>query len=159
MSENNNESMYSKIEDSISTALSGDTLKSALDFAGYLKANELTVNGAEISYKGNAVCYMHLDGGKDYPSPWTIWTQGDYSLEHEDMPIDEHMKEIAWANINVCGSCGSDCSPGALKVIFGKEFENVCSADMAFYIPDAETLECVKKLLDMRKNDIIKSLA
>ena len=139
-----------KLENMINAVLSGDLQKNALDFAQYLRDNEMTVAGAEISYNGKVVCYMHLDGNKDYPGPWTIWTEGDYSSEHKDIPMDERMKEIAWANVNTCGSCGGDCSPGKRKMIFGKEFDKVCNADMAFYKPDAETLECVKKLLKMR---------
>ena len=156
MSEKNNEITYFKTEETINAVLTDGTLKCALDFVEYLKANELTVNGAEISYNGNAACYMHLDGNKDYPSPWTIWTVGDYSSEHADIPMDERMKEIAWANINICGDCGAGCSPGKHKIIFGKGFDKVCNSDMAFYMPDVETLECVKKLLKMRKNNIIK---
>jgi len=62
------------------------------------------------------------------------------------------LKEIAWSHINFCGSCGGDCSPGKPKNVFGKEFNNVCNAVMAFYAPNAETLEYVKELLLIRKN-------
>ena len=144
-----------RIEDTINNVLSGDTLKNALDFAKYLRANELTVNGAEISYKGEAVCYIHLDAGQEYPSPWTIWSEGDYSCEHKDVQVDDHIKEIAWKHINTCDDCGAGCNPGKRKSIFGKEFDNVCNADMAFYIPNAETLECVKKIIEMRKHAIL----
>jgi hypothetical protein len=36
--------------------------------------------------------------------------------------------------------------------IFGKDFENVCGAILAFTNPDFETLKCVKKLMEMRKH-------
>jgi len=132
--------------------LSGDTLKNALDFAVYLKENGMIAGGdhGEVSHQSKCVCYMHLDGAAEAPGPWTIWTEGDYSGEHED----ERMKEIAWAHVNFCGSCGGDCKPGMRKIIFGREFNNVCHAVMAFRDPDAEALECIKKLLEMRKNDI-----
>jgi hypothetical protein len=156
MSENNNENACPKIEDLINDVLSGNTLKNALDFAAFLRVNEMIAGGdhGEVSYKGKCVCYMYLDGNAQMPGPWTIWTEGDYSNEHKDVPMDEHMKEIAWANVNICGSCGGNCSPGKRKVILGKEFDNVCNADMAFTNPDAKTLECVKKLLKMRKRNI-----
>ncbi|MCL2361674.1 MAG: hypothetical protein FWC73_07675 [Defluviitaleaceae bacterium] len=139
------------IEATMNEALSGDNLKNALDFAKYLKAKGMDVNGAEVSYNGKTVCYMHMDGGNDYPSPWTIWSgECNYTRENENIPLDASMKEIAWANVNICGKCGGGCAPGTTKTIFGKEFENVCSSDMAFYQPNSETLEVVKKLLEMK---------
>ena len=136
--------------------LTGDTLQNALDFAAFLKANEMIAGGphGEINYRGECLCYMHLDGAAQAPGPWTIWTEGDYSSECADVPMGEAMKQIAWAHVNPCASCGGSCSPGTRKTVFGKEFDNVCSATMAFYIPDAEALECVKKLLLMRKHAI-----
>jgi len=142
------------VKDKMNEVLSGEVLKSALDFAAYLEANEMDVIGAEVSYKGKAVCYMYLGNGEIYPSPWTIWTEGDYSNESETIPMNEQMKEIAWANINRCDDCGAGCTPGKYKLIFGKEFDHMCNADMAFYMPVAETLECLKKLLEMRKHYI-----
>lgn len=137
------------IKDAFKAVLSGDALKNALDFADFLEANEMEVDGAQVSRKSKVMCYMHLEGGENYPAPWTIWTEGDYSGEHCD--ITPGMKEIAWANVNLCSDCGGSCTPGTRKSIFGKEFDGVCSADMAFYIPGGEALECVKKLLEIRK--------
>jgi len=145
-----------KLEDRIKDILTGETQKNALDFAAYLKANEMDGEGphGEVSCKGKCVCYVHMDGNPEKPGPWTIWPEGDFSGEHKDVPMNERMKEIAWANVNFCGNCGGGCSPGSQKVIFGKAFDHVCSAPMAFCDPDAKTLECVKKLLDMRKCDV-----
>ena len=145
---------FKMLEKTINGVLNGDVLKSVLNFAEYLEANEMVINGAEISYKGEAVCYMHLDDAKEYPSPWTIWTEGDYSSESDFVQLSDQMKETAWEHINNCGDCGASCNPGQNKVIFGKAFEAVCNADMAFYMPDAQTLECVKKLLEMRRYEI-----
>jgi len=143
-----------KIEVVINDVLKGDAQKNALDFAQYLKSNEMVANGAEVSNNGTPVCYIHIDGSDEKPGPWTIWTEGDYTQEHKDVLLDEHMKKIAWANVNICGDCGAGCGPEKRKVIFGKEFDNVCNAIMAFNNPNAETLECVKKLIEMRKNII-----
>ena len=153
MSESVEKDKYSDFEGFVNDVLSGETLKTALDFMVFLKENEMVAGGehGEISYKNKCVCYMHLDGVEQAPGPWTIWTEGDYSNEHDGFPIDDCIKEIAWAHVNHCAKCGGSCSPGTNKIIFGKEFTNVCSADMAFHNPDIATLECVKKLLEMRK--------
>ena len=112
--------------------------KYAQDFA----ANE---NG-EVTRNGKVIAYTHThDCGT-----WTIWPQGDFSTAPTG--FDPAMVEIAWVNVNVCGDCGSGCVPGSRQTVFGKEFDNLCAgAVLAFSNPDAEALECVKKLLEGAK--------
>jgi len=144
-----------RIEDAFNEYFTGDTLKNALDFAEFLRANEMVYNGDyEIHYKGKLACYIDTPNDKSYM--WRIWTVGDYSNEYDEFPIDERTKEIAWANVVYCGNCDDvDCDPGKTEIIFGKEFVNVCrGADnlaMRYKNPNAETLECMKKMVDMRK--------
>ena len=85
---------------------------------------------------------------------------GDYSNEYEGFLIDECTKEIAWSNVVKCGNCDDvNCDPGKTEVIFGKEFTNVCNGvdnlAMRFTNPDAESLECAKKMVDMRKYAVV----
>ena len=148
-----------KIEDIFNEVLTGDVLKNALDFMGFLSANGIIQTGQHaMHYKGECVCYIDT---RSESSSWIIWTEGDYSREYDTFPIEEHTKEIAWANVMKCGNCdGVNCSPGKTKIIFGKEFANICNADnvnmtFKFTNPVAETLECVKKLVLMRKNIIV----
>ncbi len=144
-----------RIEDAFNEYFTGDTLKNALDFAEFLRANEMVYNGDyEIHYKSKLACY--IDTPNDKSHMWRVWTVGDYSNEYEGFPIDERTKEIAWANVVYCGNCDDvDCDPGKTEIIFGKEFVNVCrGADnlaMRYKNPNAETLECMKKMVDMRK--------
>ena len=144
-----------RIEDTFYEYFTDDILKNALDFAEFLRVNEMIYNGEyEIHYKGNLACYINTPNDKE--RTWGVWTVGDYSNEYEGFPIDERTKEIAWANVVKCGNC-EDCNrdPGKTEVIFGKEFVNVCngtdSLAMRFVNPDAEAVECVKKMVDMRK--------
>ena len=141
------------LESTIKSTLTGDLQTTALNFASFLSENNLTFKDGAVRHQDKVICYMHLDNGEEMPSPWTIWTEGDYSSEPASAPLTQHTKETAQANVNICASCGGSCNPGQQKVIFGKTFENVCSADMAFYRPSAETLECIKHLLLMRKNN------
>ena len=156
MSEINIGNMFSKLENMINDALMGDTLKNALDFAEYLRQNGMIYTGThcEISYKNQCACYIYIDVASQAHGPWTIWTEGEYCGENDLVPIGEHMKEIAWANISTCLNCGNSCSPGNHKMIFGKDFSNVCNAVLRFRNPDAVTLECVKKLVEIRRHVI-----
>ena len=149
-----------KIENVFNETLSGDILKNALDFAKFLVANGIIqADQHAMHYKDECVCYVDT---RNESSSWIVWTEGDYSSERETFPIDERTKEIAWANVMRCGNCESvECSPGKTKIIFGKEFANICNADnvnmtFMFTNPDAETLECMKKLVLMRKTIIAK---
>jgi len=142
-----------RIEEAFNAFLAGDALKNALDFAELVRANEMVYDGEyEIHYKGKLVCYIETP--TELHRRWSVWTVGDYSAEHEGVPIDERTKEIAWSNIVICGNC-ADCDrdPGKTEVIFGKEFTNVCNGTsnlaMRFTDPDAEALECVKKMIEM----------
>jgi len=145
-----------KIEVVINEVLKGDTKKNALDFVAYLNDSEMIVgeNHSEVSYKDECICYMHIDGSDQVPGPWTIWSDDNAIYEHGDALLDDHTMEIAWAHANTCGSCGGGCSPGKRKTIFDKEFDNICSSTFMFTNPDAETLECVKMLLAMRKKAV-----
>ena len=144
-----------RIEDAFNAFFTGDSLRNALDFAEYIKANGMTYDGEyEIHYNGKLACYINTPS--DESQMWSIWTVGDYSKAYEEYPIDERAKAIAWANVVHCGNCdGTDCDPGKTETIFGKEFANVCrgadSIAMRFINPDAEALECAKIMVGMRK--------
>lgn len=162
-----------RIEDVINDILKGDTKKNALDFAAYLRKKEIPLeeseNYWEVKYKDKCVCFILIINSDDAPGPWTIWSdqepgtwskwssEGEIS-EYEDFSVDKHTKEIAWANINFCANCGNGCNPGRSKTILGKRFNNVCSSAMAFTNPDADALECAKKMVDIRINDILNNI-
>ena len=147
------------VKDEINEFLKGELLKNALDFMAFLKENEMIAGGhhGEVSYKNNSMCFIHIGSGAERPNPWTIYIEGDYNAIYGDTSIDERLKEIAWANVHFCGSCGGGC-PEKTVSLFGKEFNNVCNAELAFYKPDTEALECVKKLLVMRKREILEKI-
>jgi hypothetical protein len=140
-------------EDFIKKILKGNTQKNALDFAAFLKANDITTgeNHSTLIYNGNVLAWMHMDGQQELPGPWTIWPDLTGTVP-EGFIFDDAMKEIAWQNVNICAKCGGDCAPGSSKSIFGKDFMNVCGAILAFTDPGSITLECVKRLMEMRKH-------
>ena len=144
-----------RIEDAFNGYFTGETLKNALDFAEFIKANEMIYDAEyEIHYKDKLACYIDIPSDKS--QTWRVWTVGDFSREYEGFPIDEHTKEIAWANVVYCGNCDDvDCDPGKIEIIFGKKFDSVCRGTdnlaMRFSNPDAKALECAKKMIAMRK--------
>lgn len=161
-----------RIEDVIGGVLKGESQKNALDFVAYLRMNGIPLEEAEnyweVKYNNETVCFVWVDGSDEVPGPWTIWSaqvpgawatwsDGEHKGEYVPFPIDEHIREIAWANVNVCGNCGGCNNPsGMRKTVLGREFDNLCNSTMAFTNPDIEALNCAKKMIDIRKSEILK---
>jgi hypothetical protein len=152
------------IEDKINNTLDGDAQKNALDFTAFLRANDITPelhesgDGWSIEYTGESIGFIIVNGVEQIPGPWTIWFN---SCEFGDGPVDNDVKEAAWAHASICGnfsSGGKDCGcgdqPGFRRTIFGRVFENRCHSPLMFTNPDAKTLESVKKLMLMLKQTI-----
>jgi hypothetical protein len=156
-----------KIEYFINDVLIGDTQKNALEFVAYLRKNEMLFEREKgywedkfywgIKYKDNFVCFILIGSeNKTEPNNWTIWSDDSGSNLIGDCQLDEYIKEILWENVDICGNCGGCDKPGGShKTIFGKEFNNVCRTAMSFTNPDVATLECMKKMVEIRKNDIL----
>jgi len=139
-------------EETIKETLKGETQKNALNFAAFMAAHGITTgeNHGTIVYNGTILAWMHMGGEAELPGPWTVWPDLIGTVP-DGFDFDDAMKEIAWKNINICASCGGDCAPGNSKKIFGKDFENVCGAILAFTDPDAETLTCLMRLIELVK--------
>ena len=147
-----------RIENKMKDVLNGDTLKHALDFAAFLRANELSPeshdSGHGWSIKG--IGFIMVNGAVEEPGPWTIWFD---SCDFGDSgPVGDDLKETAWAHASICGhfssggkNCGCGDQPGFHRTIFEKQFENRCHSPLMFTDPDAKTLKNVQKLLLMLK--------
>ena len=146
-----------RIEDVISKTLTGDSQMNALDFISHLRAieqagkisismnNEKDESGWNVSGAG----FICITGSDEFPGPWGMFVGTDNIIEHSDFPVDEHIKEIAWANVAPCGKCNNDCTGGSIRrTIFGKDFENVCN--LIFVNPDSKTVDCMKKIIDIK---------
>jgi len=158
------------IENSIADVLTGDAQHNALEFIAYLRASEMLFERGKgywenklywmIKYKDEYVCFILVGAEeKPGPDPWTIWSDDSGSNCFEDFPLDEHLKEVAWKNVDICGNCGGCGNPeGKRKTIFGKEFINVCRTTLRFTNPDTGELKFMKKMVEIRKNDILGNI-
>jgi len=160
-----------RIEDFIGEILTGDEQKNALEFIAYLRVSEMEFERGGgywkgklywyIKFKDEYVCYILIGSEeKPGPGPWVVWSDDSGSNCFADFPLDEHMKEIAWRNIDFCkdpvncGACKKRGYTNKTKTLFGKEFNNVCLTTFRFTDPDVEDLEFMKKMVGIRKNDI-----
>jgi hypothetical protein len=138
--------------------------KIALDFVEYLKDSEMEFvkdNGYWkdkiyylIKFNTECVCYIAIKDPDEKDNHWTIWSDDMGSNWHEDVPLEKRIKETAWKHIDFCGNCGS-CGGGRRKVIFGKEFDNVCVCTFRIDNPDSDALLFMKMMVQIRKNEIL----
>ena len=146
------------LEDHVNNSkLSGDALKNALDFIAYMRANEMPPDPNDYNwfkYLNQNVCVIMLD----FPAAgsWEIfWSDCDvYCNGVEHSQVDEQLKKFAQAHPNPCSMEHKKCLKGRRKMIFDKEFDCLCTSTMAFENPNAEALDFIKKLAEMRKQDI-----
>lgn len=160
-----------RLEDVIRGVLTGDAQGRALDFVAHLRASGIPIEESEtywdVQLDGRSVCFLWVDGQAQAPGPWTIWSDqepgtwvrwsdGGDADEGVEPSEDARTREIAWANLNRCASCGGDCSPGKRKMVLGRPFDNLCSSALAFADPDADAVACAKRMVDARRQDILR---
>ncbi|MDR0326498.1 MAG: hypothetical protein LBI19_10465 [Oscillospiraceae bacterium] len=161
-----------RIEDIIGEVLMGDAQRNAFEFVAYLKASEMQFEREKgywedkfywtVCYKGEIVCTVLIGTTEHSAEPWVVWSDSSGSKWYENSPLPEHLKEIAWENVDICGGgdvCGGYCGNprGICKKIFGRDFNNVCLTVFKFDNPNASAVECLKNMADIRKNDILSN--
>jgi len=147
-----------KIEDIIKNNLNGDEQKNALSFVEYLRDKKLNpqwsaANAWKVTYKSFTVCFIRLHGCADYHNlDKGTWHILPFIGDYEKNVLSDNDKDIVWENKKKCKVCGQ-C---ALKLskIFGREFVNACEGSILFINPDCKAIECAKKLVILRVDDI-----
>jgi len=141
------------IDKKINALLAGETQQNALDFSAFLHTNRIPSKLYVLTIVG--------DGG-DFPHirPWVVFFNFcDFGSD----TADAELVEFAHTHAHCCdyfitegGRCGCGNQPGFPQTIFGKDFKNICRCPMQFINPDAETLENMKKLLLILKENTVK---
>jgi len=148
-----------KIEDDLAATLTGDRLKNAQQFIAFMKENGMTLHqehSTAFEYNGEWVCIIITMPIGGEPG-WVIF-DNPLTSKFDDFPVDEHLKGFAWEHVNICTTCGgsSGCGsqPGRDKIIFGKEFNNVCTSEVAFWNPDGDALSKIMQMISIWKKSV-----
>lgn len=136
----------------------------ALDFVNHLNKREMEFIKDNvywknkiyylIKYKNEYVCFIAVKDPDEPDNAWTVWSEDMDSDFLGNYPADKSLKEVAWEHVDKCGNCGS-CSGGRQKNIFGKIFDNVCGCTFRFDNPTFDDLSALKKIVEIRKTEII----
>ncbi|MBQ6814018.1 MAG: heterocycloanthracin/sonorensin family bacteriocin [Lachnospiraceae bacterium] len=152
------------IKEYICRELSLEEQKIALDFVEYLESKKVKFvkdNGYWkdkiyylISYNDKGVCYIAIKDPEEEQNHWTVWSDDMGSKWLEENQSDTQILEVAWRHIGHCGRCGS-CAGGRSKIIFGKNFDDVCGCTFRIDNPSNKDLSFMKKMVDIRMREIL----
>ncbi len=152
------------IEEYIAMELSSEEQKVAKDFICYMKEKNLAFYKDNCAYWKNkiyywvkcgdeCVCFISIKNPDEKNNHWTIWSADMGSNWLEDAIEDGETKELAWKYVDHCGHCGS-CGGGRYKVIFGREFDDVCGCTFRIDNPKQEDLKFLKTMVEIRLKEI-----
>lgn len=154
--------MVNAIETYIEDNLCGKDSEIALKFVSFLKENNCEIIKDNDYWKdkiyyiikshGKCVCFIAIKDPDEKNNRWTVWSDDIDSAMLDSSVVDNELKEIAWNHIDHCGSCGS-CGGGRHKIIFGKDFNNVCGCTFRFDNPNSYDLKFLCKMVDLMINN------
>jgi len=146
-----------KIEDTISDLFDGEMEEKLLNFITYLRENKMNPSRSsavsyKISCKGFVVGYIRVNKNEG-----TVQMTPFLDV-YDGASLSDELKEIVWAKKRIGRPCGEGCHKCShmLDSIFEKAYSDACGQSVSFINPSASELECIKKLLILRR-DTIKS--
>ena len=151
--------------------LTDDEMKNnVLNLIEYCKTNKFSLawgatNKWFIRFKNKTIGTIRLGGmqvGRKYldENTWEVSASMDInSAIYKEYSEKEDLTKIIWQNVKRCDGCLTSCAPGHTITVLGKEFSNVCGYGICYTNPDTATLNCIKKLLELRKELIIENKA
>ena len=151
------------IEDVINEVLTGEAQANALNFVAYLRENKMTpswfaANAWKVTFRSFTVCFIRLHGTAHYHNLGAgEWHIVPFIGEYDGDALAEEYKEIAWANKRTCTACGQ-CAL-KLDTVFGKKYDYACEGAILFINPNAEAVECAKKLVELRREAVKAGIA
>ena len=139
------------LEEEINEKLIGEIKDNALNFVSFLRENNITHerNGYQ-QYLDEDVCNISIFGKKSW---FVYWNTSDVN-DSDNANVSEDLKKFARNARNKCKGGHCDKSPGTSRKIFGKEYQNLCNATLAFCSPSGHYLDNIKELVKCRIRDI-----
>ena len=155
-----------KIDEVVADILHGENLKNALELISFIKENKISLrwsstNCWQLYYKSKRIGLIRMTE-KAYPmyalgaNSWLFSPWGSDDVI-DALTDDEKAKNVIWNNVRICSNCGS-CGPGWERTVLGKVFEKTCHAWLNMINPDKQTVECIKQILEIKKNQLDNSM-
>jgi len=110
-------------------------------------------------YRDEPVLYVLVEGSGPEDGGWTVWSGEGESGWPGEADLDAPLREMAWKNVVRCARCGNGCHPGETRILFGKEFNNVCRTALKFVNPSLEALAFLARLAESRIRGLDRAAA
>ena len=160
-----------EIEEVISACLNGDLHNIAMDFAIWMRENNLpfklytsNTRSHTVGYGDMAICRTYIQSEEEMKdNHWLKWDGPQYLgitiflrdiSNYKNANIAEGLHAFIWDNLNHCGQCNSKCPciGGKTLTIFDKELNGVCRLQcVVIKNPDEAAIQNIKKLIDFEK--------
>lgn len=151
--------MSKQIEEYIKENLTEEACTTALEFIAFLRNKNIEFykdNGScwkdkiyyWLKFKNECVAFIAIKDPDEPENLWTVWSDDSKAFEADI--FDDEIKNTAWKYIDFCGHCGS-CGGGKHKVVFGKEFSEVCGCTFRIDNPQPSDLPFLKKMVELCK--------
>ena len=142
-----------KIEEIILEYLDGEPKQSLLELLEFCRANGIkylwsATNIWKLQLKGKTAGMIYIGKGPCQKDNITKNWWCTHIPVVEEVIIKENLTEVIHKNVFLCVHGQKSCGSGKTATIFGKEFHGVHG--VLFKNPDAETLDCIRKLLEYR---------
>ena len=152
--------MTKQIEEYVKEYLDGQARQNALDFIAFLRSSGFDFykdNGGYwkdkvyfwVKLGEECLCFIAIKDPEEPENLWTVWSD-DSSAYEADIP-EEDIKRTAFEHVDFCVHCCS-CSDARLKIVFGREFDNVCFCTFRVDNPDTQDLIFLKKMIELRRS-------
>lgn len=152
-----------KIEEIIQELFEGEKKENFLNFVAYLRTNKLNPSRSsavayKINYKGFTIAYIWVN--KDNQ---TLKISPFLDI-YDDNALSDEFKAIVWANVDEerlagCEVCNKCYKFATITSLFGKEYSSICYRAISFTNPTTLELECIKKLLFMKRDIVLNGQA
>ena len=150
------------IDEIVINILQDENLANATNLISFIRENKISLrwsstNCWQLYYKSKRIGVIRMTE-KAYPmyildenswlfSPWDSHDIIDTLID------DENAKNIIWNNVRLCSNCAS-CGPGSERMVLGKKIEKTCHGWLNMINPNMETVECIKQIIKIKKNQL-----
>jgi hypothetical protein len=153
------------VEQIIPECLGGEKAKLALEFAAYMRDNDMELRFGGVTdtwtykFKGKAICKVRLRANY-YGYDWLLCLCVYHMDKYESEIQSKGLRDFVFDNLSHHHRCGGTCGHERRTTVFGKEAV-VCWKELGIMVgdPDEAMVDDIKWILELEKKGRDESAA